>query len=84
MENSSKSEVELIAQEITRYLGKHQFAADTIDGICHWWITQQRIEEEQKKVLSAINYLLENKLIGMRTLPDGTLLYSAFNICGND
>jgi hypothetical protein len=73
-------EIKSIADEITAYLQHHQFAADTVDGICHWWITKQRIEEEQKRVLAALDYLLQKELISKRRLPDGSLLYSALDI----
>lgn len=74
------NEIESIADEITAYLQNHQFAADTVDGICHWWITKQRIEEEQKRVLAALDYLLQKELISQRRLPDGSLLYSALDV----
>jgi hypothetical protein len=75
----SKNEIKALAHEITNYLSQHQFAADTVEGICHWWITKQRIEEEQKRVLAALEYLLAKELISKRQLPDGSLLYSALD-----
>jgi hypothetical protein len=69
-------QIEKIASEITRYLQQHQFAADTLEGICHWWITRQRIEEDKKRVLAALEYLVDNKQLNCRQLPDGTILYS--------
>lgn len=76
----SQEEIQAIANEISRYLSRHQFAADTIEGICHWWISKQRIEEEQRRVLAALDYLLKNQKISSRQLPDGSLLYSAVDI----
>jgi len=76
----SHTEIQDIANEISSYLSQHQFAADTVEGICHWWISKQRIEEEQKRVLAALDYLLENKKIISRQLPDGSLLYSALDV----
>jgi hypothetical protein len=70
-------EVDLIAHEILEYLAKHQFAADTVEGICHWWISKQRIEEAQQRVLAALQHLVKNERVVRRRLPDGTLLYSA-------
>lgn len=69
-------QIEKIADEISRYLAQHQFAADTLEGICHWWITRQRIEEDQKRVLAALEYLMEQQKLSCRQLPDGTILYS--------
>jgi hypothetical protein len=70
------AQIEKIANEISRYLEQHQFAADTLEGICHWWITRQRIEEDQKRVLAALEYLMEQQKLNCRQLPDGTILYS--------
>lgn len=70
----------MLADEISRYLSRHQFAADTVEGICEWWITRQRIEEEQKRVLAALDYLIEHRKITSRHLPDGSLIYSALDL----
>jgi hypothetical protein len=75
LENHDHNDIALIAAEIIAYLENHQFAADTIDGIYQWWITPQRIQEEQKRVLAALDYLLEKKLIGRQQLPDGSYFY---------
>ncbi len=69
-------QLEKIADEITRYLQQHQFAADTLEGICQWWIARQRIEEGKQRVLAALEYLLERKQLHCRQLPDGSVLYS--------
>jgi hypothetical protein len=73
-------DIQSIAEEISNYLSRHQFAADTVEGICHWWITKQRIEEEQKRVLAALDYLMKENQVTSRRLPDGSLLYSATEI----
>lgn len=65
-----------VADEIMRYLQQHQFAADTLEGISHWWITRQRIEEDKQRVLAALEYLLRRKQLHCRQLPDGSILYS--------
>lgn len=75
-----RKEIEILADEISRYLSQHQFAADTVEGICEWWITRQRIEEEQKRVLLALDYLIKHHKVSSRRLPDGSLIYSALDI----
>lgn len=75
----TEEHIEKIAGEITRYLQQHQFAADTLEGICHWWITRQRIEEDQKNVLAALEYLVAHHQLSCRQLPDGSLLYVGAN-----
>lgn len=79
-EHPSRDDIEMLADEISRYLSRHQFAADTVEGICEWWITRQRIEEEQKRVLAALDYLIEHRKITSRHLPDGSLIYSALDL----
>jgi len=83
-ESPSENNIETLANEISRYLHQHQFAADTVEGICHWWITKQRIAEEQKRVLAALDYLIEHRQLSRRKLPDGSLLYSALDVSGNE
>lgn len=76
-QNPIKDEqLEKVAEEIMRYLQQHQFAADTLEGISHWWITRQRIEEDKQRVLAAVEYLLERKQLHCRQLADGSVLYS--------
>jgi hypothetical protein len=77
VDSQSENDIRALAREITRYLNQHQFAADTVEGICHWWISKQRIEEEQKRVLAALEYLIREHQLVCRKLPDGSLLYSA-------
>lgn len=72
---TTSDQIEKIANEITRYLQQHQFAADTMEGICHWWITKQHIEEDQKCVLAALEYLIQHEQLIYRHLPDGSVLY---------
>lgn len=75
-EPTASEQIEKIAAEITRYLHQHQFAADTLEGICHWWISRQRIEEDKKRVQAALEYLVARQQLNCRRLPDGSLLYS--------
>lgn len=69
-------QLEKVADEIIRYLQQHQFAADTLEGISHWWITRQRIEEDKQRVHAALEYLVERRQLHCRQLPDGSVLYS--------
>lgn len=73
---TNDEQLEKIADEIIHYLQEHQFAADTLEGICLWWITKQRIEEDKKRVLAALEYLIQHKQLICRYLPDGSALYS--------
>lgn len=71
------AEIEDLAGEITRYLQDHDGVADTLEGVTHWWILRQRLQEEQHKVQQAMDYLCAKGLVSARQLPDGEILYSA-------
>ena len=71
------AEIEDLAEEITRYLQEHDGVADTLEGVAHWWILRQRLQEEQSKVQQAMDYLCAKGLVKARELPDGEILYSA-------
>jgi hypothetical protein len=48
-----------ISQEILEYLCKHPDASDTLEGITEWWLLNQRINYEMKKVKNAIVELVK-------------------------
>ncbi len=48
-----------ISQEILEYLRKHPDASDTLEGITEWWLLNQRISYEMKRVKAAISNLIE-------------------------
>lgn len=68
-------DVEVIAQRIESYLVEREGAADTLEGVVHWWLMQQRILEEQELVEMAMKYLFLQGKIEKKNLPDGTDLY---------
>lgn len=48
-----------ISQEILEYLRKHPDASDTLEGITEWWLLNQRISYEMKRVKAAVSNLVE-------------------------
>ncbi|HYP98149.1 MAG TPA: hypothetical protein VER96_05715 [Polyangiaceae bacterium] len=68
-------EVELVANEISRYLTKHAEAADSLEGIQRWWLTRIRIEEAAQRVKRALESLVHRGTVVMEVLPDGGVLY---------
>lgn len=48
-----------IAVEILNYLLKHPEANDTLEGITEWWLLNQRISYEMKRVKAAITKLIK-------------------------
>jgi len=65
-----------IADEIIRYLRVHQNAADTLEGVLHWWVSLQRIEESKQKVEKALEYLCKHDLLTARSIAGGKTLFS--------
>ena len=49
------------AREILRYLVKHPKAKDTLEGIAHWWLEEER--SERMNVERALSFLVSQGLI---------------------
>jgi hypothetical protein len=52
-----------ITQEILGYLVSHPQAQDTLEGIIHFWLLEQKIKYQTKMVKEAIEELVESGLI---------------------
>ncbi|NIR30220.1 MAG: hypothetical protein GWN84_13100 [Gammaproteobacteria bacterium] len=68
-------EIALIAREIRNYLATHPDAVDSLEGVVKWWLTRQRYEESTAKVMRALDYLVQQRLISKRVLADGRMVY---------
>jgi hypothetical protein len=79
--NDDQADIKALADEIAAYLREREQVADTIEGIARWWIMRQRLQEGQRKVAQAMDYLCARGLVTTRKLPDGALLYTS-NIQG--
>jgi hypothetical protein len=64
-----------ISQEILEYLGKHPDASDTLAGITEWWLLNQRISYEMKRVKEAISKLITHGWIIEIKGKDRTIRY---------
>jgi hypothetical protein len=71
----AQSEIERVAAEIRRYLNRSPDAAETADGILHWWIVRIRLEEAKTLVDSAIAHLEGQGEIERRVRADGVVRY---------
>ena len=69
--------VDEIAETILGYVTSCPDAADTIDGICEWWIPRQRYLQAKSAVLAALELLKEREQIDTSTGSDGRVLYRA-------
>ncbi|RQO54794.1 hypothetical protein DBR47_22265 [Paucibacter sp. KBW04] len=69
--------VEALAATISRYIKARPQACDTLDGICDWWIPQQRLIDAQDEVLAALQLLIERGEMQARSGLDGQLTFHA-------
>ena len=67
--------MEAVAAAIMAYLCAHPLAADSADGVRHWWIGA-RVGLSVAEVESALNLLVERRLLRSLRLMDGTQLYA--------
>jgi hypothetical protein len=73
----SDGERDNLQQLILRYLSAHPFAADSLKGICDWWVPMQRLCEVEQDVRDALSALAETGQIVEFRLLDGQTMYRA-------
>lgn len=56
MPDYDEEAIAAVADEIKRYLEARPNAADTVEGISHWWLTRQRFEKATEIAQWAIEY----------------------------
>ena len=66
-----------VALCILAYLSRCPQAADTVEGIAHWWIMRQRLVESVEEVQRSIESLKAKGLISEHTGPDGRSIFTA-------
>jgi hypothetical protein len=66
----------MIAGIIERYVNEHPRAADTPEGIRGWWVAGQRQGDSLQDVETALNYLVELKILSRVVLADGSVIYA--------
>ena len=66
-----------LAATILRYLESCPNACDTAEGVCQWWIPQQRFVESTHDVIDALGRLVERGEIETYESLNGHLLYRA-------
>jgi hypothetical protein len=59
----SEIEVSKVAYEILAYLFEHPHSRDTAQGIMEWWLLEQRIKFQMKKVKEALSELASKELV---------------------
>lgn len=62
-------------EEIVEYLRAHPSAADTVDGIVHWWLSRQRYETAKDVIWKALDDLVEQGVIDYITTGDNKKMF---------
>jgi predicted transcriptional regulator len=61
--------------EILAYLVENPGAQDTLEGVAHWWLLEQRIEDQTAKVQEALDELVSKGLVIENKGPDARFHY---------
>ena len=67
--------VDAVAGEIRRYLDAYPDAADTVEGVLHWWLPAASAAVSRETVEHALDLLVAAGEIVRRTHADGTVIY---------
>ncbi len=66
-----------VRELILGYLRRHPQAKDTIEGICQWWLLEERIVRAQLMIEGALDELAAEGWVLKEPQADGRVLYSA-------
>lgn len=64
-----------LARRLLDYLEKNPDAGDTLEGIAHWWLEQQRVEQVVDEVAEALDYLVQIGVVQVHKLRGGVPIY---------
>ena len=73
-----------VARRIVQHLKANPHACDTFEGIMHWWMTVQRVDESIVEIRDALGQLKARGIIQERTGGDNRTFYFANDINRND
>src|SRR5689334_10740482 len=65
-----------LGQAILDHLAQHPNAADTLEGICQWWLPD-RLRCSEAQVERVLKELERNSQVSLRHLPSGVCIYAA-------
>ena len=57
------SNTQEISNRILTYLVAHPQSKDTLEGVAHWWLLQQQIEECVSQVQDALDDLVKSEML---------------------
>ena len=67
---------EEISNAILHYLLRHPHAQDTLEGIIHWWILEERIYRRTLEISEVLRGLVEKELLIEKRISNSNVLYS--------
>lgn len=70
------ADIDQLGAEISDYLSQHPDAADSLDGIVHWWVARQRFDRSATLVQEALERLVEQGVVRRWRSRDGTCYYA--------
>ncbi len=76
MNTSQNGSMQAVVAAIEDYLRSHPMAADSAVGVRRWWIGAQRAGPGLDEVESALDLLVERRVLRRLPLADGTVLYA--------
>jgi Fe2+ or Zn2+ uptake regulation protein len=83
MENEKQNRSEQRAT-ILRYLAACPRAADTKEGVVHWWLARQRYNDTYAVIEQILEELVAEGLVTKVTLPDNKVIYTCPEKYNND
>lgn len=69
-----------LAGHIAAYLEHHPQAADTVDGIAHWWVQRQRYRTAATQIQQALDRLQAQGVVSTTTSATGRLVYRSTRV----
>ena len=67
---------EEISNAILQYLLRHPQAQDTLEGIVHWWLLEERIHQRTLEISEVVKILVKKHLLIEKKLSNADVLYS--------
>ncbi|MDX1656196.1 MAG: hypothetical protein R3310_13375 [Candidatus Competibacteraceae bacterium] len=74
--DGSDTQVLAVVDEIRRYLRHHPEAADTVEGISHWWLGNPGAWQALETVQQALDLLIHEGVVQKTQTADGKAVYS--------
>jgi len=72
---NDEADVDRVRTAILDYLAQHGSAADTREGITHWWLPVNQRTTNRTLIERALDTLVADGLLEETRLIDGTVLY---------